>query len=393
MTKPCLLRLLATALLLIGVPAAQADEASGITASEIIIGSSSALTGQTSFLGTQLTQGSQAFFKHVNEKGGIHGRKLRFIRYDDQYTPALCLTNTEKLVNQDKVFLLFDYVGTPTAKVVIRFINENRVPVLGMFTGAEFLRTPFQPYIFNIRASYFMEDEAMIDYWIAAGITKIAVFYQDDVYGKTVLEGVKLALARFKREPITTATFTRGGMPSPEAVESIAAASPQAVVMVGTYTPLARFVEMAKERGLTRTKFHTVSFVGSEAFARELLAYRSGVETNVYVTQVVPSPYDRRNPAVREFLEIYRRYYPSEAPNYVALEGFINAKILVEALRRCGPEVTRSKVMAVLESMSDYNAGTGLPSVIGPDYHSFFEKVMISRIQNGNFQVVNTEPQ
>ncbi|MEW6515610.1 MAG: ABC transporter substrate-binding protein [candidate division FCPU426 bacterium] len=380
---------MSAAVILLVFPAfgAGSNETQGIDKREITIGSSAALGGHASFLGTQLTQGSLALIKEINSKGGIYGRTINLICYDDGYEPTRCAENTRKLINQDKVFILFDYVGTPTAKVVVPIVNENQTPILGLFTGAEFLRNPFQPYIFNVRASYFAEVEAIVDYWAARGKTKIAVFLQNDDFGYSVLAGVQLALARHNLEVLTTATYSRGELPDVNAVDQIVAAAPSGIVMVGTYTPLAHFVKMAKEKGLSDAEFHTVSFVGSEAFAEQLLSFTSGVEKNVLVTQVVPSPYDSRNPTVREFQELYKKYYPDENYNYVALEGFINAKILITTLERCGKKLTRKRFMQTLETMSNYNAGTGLPSVVGPSNHSFFDKVFISSIAGDKFVI------
>ncbi len=360
----------------------------GITAKEILIGSSAALTGHASFLGTQLVQGSLAYIKEINRKKGINGRRIRLISYDDRYEPKLCIKNTEKLITEDRVFILFDYVGTPTSKKIIEIINRNRIPVVGLFTGAEFLRNPLQPYILNIRASYFKEVETIVDYWIKRGRNRIAVFMQDDAFGEAVLAGTEIALARHKRVPVIIGCYTRGKLPQISIVKKIVGEKPDAVVMVGTYTPLAHFVKMAKDAGLNDTEFHTVSFVGSEAFARKLIKEGDNVKEKVFVTQVVPSPDDPWNSAASEFRELYNIYYPGEAPNYVAFEGFINAKILVEALKRCGWEISREKLISVIESMSDYNADTGLISDIAPGNHNFFDSVKISRIKDRSFQVI-----
>ncbi len=360
----------------------------GISKTEIIIGSSAALTGHASFLGTQLVQGSLSLIREINGRGGIFGRKIRLISYDDGYEPVRTVTNTRRLIERDRVFILFDYVGTPTAKMIIQIINREKIPVVGLFTGAEFLRNPHQPYILNIRASYFKEVETIIDYWVGRGRRKISVFMQNDAFGAAVLSGTEIALARHKLEPVSIGYFTRGKLPDKNVVRKIAMKKPEAIVMVGTYTPLADFVKMAKDMGLTETEFHTVSFVGSEAFARELLKKGSDIKRNVYVTQVVPSPDDLQNSAAIEFRELYKKYYPEEKPNYVAFEGFINAKILIEALRRCGRDLFREKLITVIESMSDYNADTGLLSDIAPNNHSFFDNVKISTIKNHSFQVI-----
>ncbi len=380
------LKILFLALLLL--PGVINAEENGITKDEIKIGSSSALSGHASFLGTQLTQGSLALINEVNRTGGIRGRKINLICTDDKYDPPQAFSNTEKLISQDKVFVLFDYVGTPTAKVIVKTINTNKMPILGFFTGAEFLRNPFQPYIINVRGSYYKEAETIVDWWFGKGHKRIAAFIQDDAFGYAVLDGVNLALSRHSLKLAALGKYVRGELPTKAELDKVIAANPDGIVMVGTYTPLALFVKQAKENGLKDAEFHTVSFVGSEAFAKELLAFQNGVEKNVYVTQVVPSPYALSNNLAKEFTGLYKKYYPQEEPNYVAMEGFVNAKILIEALNRCGKNLTRENFLKTLEKMSDYNAGTNLPCVIGPDNHSFFEKVFISEIKGRNFEIL-----
>ncbi len=361
----------------------------GVTDKEIIIGTSAALSGTAFFLGNQITKGSLCLINKINEGGGIYGRRLRMIVYDDKYDPETTRTHTARLINQDKAFVLFDYVGTPTAKVIIRDINESKIPVIGLFTGAEFLRNPFQPYVVNIRASYIFETETMIDYWLEHSKTKFGVYLQDDSFGTSVFQATQLALARHKKEITVTAKFKKGEMPNLKVVKKFAESSPDAIIMVGTAKPLAGFVRMARENGLQTSEFYTVSFVGSEAFAKELVEMGAAAGEKVYVTQVVPSPYDKENRVTAEFIALYRKYYPDDSPNYVALEGYINAKILIEALRRCGRDLDRNKLIKNIEKMSDYDAGTGLKSFISPVSHNFFEEVFISKLINNRFEILS----
>ena len=361
----------------------------GISDGEITIGSSSALGGYASFLGNQFTQGSLALFKDINRNGGVNGRKIRFIRYDDKYDPPLAVANTNKLILKDKVFILFGYVGTPTAKVIVPLVNKFRIPLIGLFTGAEFLRNPLQPNIFNIRASYFGEEEYIIDLWISQGKKKIAVFYQDDAFGLAVLTGAELALSRHKLSPLVVAKFKRGKMPEDNEIKKIVDSKPNAITMVGTYTPLAYFVRRARKMGLTNTDFHTVSFVGSEAFAAELKDIEESAKNRIYVTQVVPSPFNLGNKTVGQYAESYKQYYPKEKLNYVALEGFINAKILLEVLERCGRYPTRKKFVEIIENMGNYDSGIGLSVKMSPQNHSFFEDIFLSKMTKDRFEVID----
>lgn len=360
----------------------------GITDTEIIIGSSSALTGHASFLGTQYIHGSLAYINEINANGGIHGRKIRIVTYDDQYDPAKTTANTQKLILEDKVFILFDYVGTPTSIKIIDMADEAKIPVLGLFTGAEELRTPFRPYIFNIRASYYQETEASVGYFVKKlGFRKIAVFYQDDAFGLAGLKGVEIALNKYGMKPVATGTYVRGTEEVENALQTIKSANPEAVVMIGTYTPLAKFVKLYKEDGLD-PYFHTVSFVGADAFALELSGNRINTSDKIIVTEVVPDPYETSAiylKAVNDYRHLSAKYFPDDKPNYVGLEGYINAVVLVKALDEAGRELNRDKFIQTIESLNDYAVGIGIPVNYGTGDHQAFDKIYFSRLNNGRF--------
>jgi branched-chain amino acid transport system substrate-binding protein len=359
-TRPWISALLLTLLAACG--GEQVNRTPGVTEHEILLGNSSALSGHASFLGTQYTRGSMAWIREVNASGGVHGRKIRLISYDDQYDPPKTLANTERLLQEDDVFMLFGYVGTPTSVKVMATIQESKVPALGFLTGAEALRTPFQPNIFHIRASYFAEAEAAVSYFVdTLGFKKLAVMYQDDAFGLAVLQGVQLAMGRRELEVCATDTHERGEQDVERAVGTIGGSGAEAVVMVGTYGALARFIKLSEERGF-RPYFHTVSFVGSEAFSNELREVQ-GVDPKsferIVVTQVVPSPASTDFPTVETYRELSTKHFPEDSPNYVALEGFINARVLVEALRLAGPDLTRAGLVNAIEEMQDFDVGIG----------------------------------
>ncbi len=366
----------------------------GITDSEIIIGSSSALTGHASFLGTQYIHGSLAYINEVNANGGIHGRKIKLISYDDQYDPVKTVANTQKLILDDRVFILFDYVGTPTSVKIIDMVEEAKIPLLGLFTGAEELRTPFRQYIFNVRASYYQETEAVVDYFVKKlGLKTIAVFYQDDAFGLAGFRGVEIALNKYNMKPVATGTYVRGTEDVENALRAIESSNPDAIVMIGTYTPLAKFVRLYKGESYD-PYFYTVSFVGADAFALGLS--KKGIETSdkIVVTQVVPDPYETTAiylKAVSGYRRLAKKYYPEDKPNYVGMEGYVNAVILVEVLDKAGRELTRDKFIKTIESLKNYSVGIGTPANFRPDNHQAFHRVYHSHLNNRRFLLFNPE--
>lgn len=362
----------------------------GITEDSILIGSSSALGGHASFLGSQYTIGSRAWFNEVNTGGGIHGRKIEFLTYDDGYEPERTVANTRKLISEDGVFLLFDYVGTPTSVQIIGTVHRESIPAFGFFTGAEALRTPYRPNIFHVRASYYAEAEGAVAYFVDhLGLEILAVMYQDDAFGLAVLAGVQLSMRKRGLEIAATDTFARGSLDLEQPIRTISESGAQAVILVGTYTPLAKFIKGIHETG-ARPYFHTVSFVGSEAFGSAVLA--QGVDPEqferIIVTQVVPSPASDDLKTVAEYREHLDKHFPDEAPNYVSLEGYVNARVLTRILEMAGPKLTRKKFLETFESMPDLDIGIGKPLTYGAFDHGGLDDIYYSRLdQDGHFQL------
>ncbi|MBC8460736.1 MAG: ABC transporter substrate-binding protein [Deltaproteobacteria bacterium] len=362
-----------------------ATEPAGVTDSEILIGSSCPLTGHASFLGTNYIHGAQSYINYINDKGGIFGRKIRVIAYDDGYDPPRCLFNTQKLINEDKVFALFCYVGTPTSVEIIPIVEEAKIPLLGLFTGANALRNPFRKYIFNIRASYYQEIAMMIKHLVEdRKLTKFAVFYQYDAYGIDGLTGTELALKKYGLEPVATGSYPRGTINVEGALKDIIASEAEAVIMVGTYDPCAIFIKLARFKKFNPV-FHNVSFVGGDELARKLGSDGEGV----IITQVVPSPDARALLlTVDKYCRLLKKYYPQDEPNYVSFEGYLNAKILVKGLEGVGKHLTRKGFIKSLEGIKDLSIGIGQPINFGPEDHQGFDTIYFSQIKDGKIVLV-----
>jgi branched-chain amino acid transport system substrate-binding protein len=357
----------------------------GVTPTEIVFGSSCALSGHASYLGTQTIHGVLAYLYHINERGGVHGRRIKVIVYDDNYDPPRCEANTRKLIYEDKVFSLTSYVGTPTAVRIIPLVQESQIPIVGLFTGANALRQPFQRYIINIRASYHQEIKKVVDHLINDNhFSKIAVFYQDDEYGLDGLEGAKLALDHFGLEPVATGVYQRGTLEVEEALDRITASDPEAVVMIGTYAPCAKFIQLAKKRECCPL-FHNLSFVGPEELVKRLGSEAEGV----IITQVVPPPWETALlPAADEYNTLLAHYFPEDKPNFVGFEGFVNAKVLVQALRRVGREITRDRFIEAFEQMDYYSPGIGTNMNFGKQDHQGLDQVYLTLVKDGKLALI-----
>ncbi len=351
----------------------------GITPTSIVIGQSAAFTGPAAQLGIQMRDGAKLWFDQVNAQGGVNGRRIELRSRDDKYESKLAAENTKKLITEDRVFLLFAYVGTPTSQASLPIFTESRVPFVAPFTGAELLRTPFNRYIFNVRASYFDETEKIVEQLTRTGIKRFAVFYQNDAYGQAGLEGVKRALARRNIPIAALGTVERNTTNVADAVKTISAAQPEATIMISAYTSVAEFVRQMKAAG-SISQYFNVSFVGSKALAEALGKDGHGV----MISQVVPFPWSPLTPIVKEYLDLAKRAGNVDV-NFSSLEGFIAAKVLVEGLRRAGKEPTRDKFITAMESMSNFEIG-GFAVRFSPDNHNGSQFVELSMIgRDGKF--------
>ncbi|MGB7541848.1 MAG: ABC transporter substrate-binding protein [Burkholderiales bacterium] len=351
----------------------------GLTSSSIVLGQSAPFSGPAAQLGIQMNLGAKAYFDQINAHGGVYGRKIELKTRDDKYEGALCAENTKKFIQEDKVFALFAYVGTPTTVAAMPIFTEAKVPLIGPFTGAEALRNPINRYIFNVRASYFDETEKIVEQLVSTGIKNIAVFYQNDAYGQAGLKGMELAMARRNMKIATTATVERNTVKVEDAVKKINAVHPDAVVMISAYTSIAEFVRQMKKAG-SAAQFHNVSFVGSKALADALGSEGYGV----VISQVVPFPWSQSVAVVKEYQQMLTQDGNKDF-NFSSLEGFIAAKVTVEALKRAGRNLTREKLISGLESMNNVDLG-GFIVNFSPTSHSGSQYVDLTMIgHGGNF--------
>ena len=354
-------------------------QTSGVTDNSILIGSCSALDGPARFLGNQTVLGATAYLHSINDEGGVHGRKVQLLAFDDGYDPdkaPACF----KRMTKEGVFALGFFVGTPTAKVYVPLAQEEKIPVVGLFTGAQMLYEPLKHYVINVRASYFDETREQVDKLWSVHIHKIGVVYQDDAFGKTVLDGVKLALQKHNAAPVGLGAFARNTLDVDNGLKSVMAARPQAVVVVGPYAPVAAIVKKAHAEGW-RPQFLTVSFVGTEEFIKEAGPDAEGT----IITQVIP-PYDRTDyPTVALYRRSLEKYYPTTPATFVSFEGFVDAMVVVEGLKRAGKDVTREKFIAAIESIHNKDVGLG-PSLVlnyGANDHKGFDGVYPTVVRNG----------
>jgi ABC-type branched-subunit amino acid transport system substrate-binding protein len=317
----------------------------GVSKDSIVFGQVAALNGPAQALGQGMREGILAAFEEANRAGGINGRKLELKSIDDSYEPEKTIEATNKAINDEKVFALVGAVGTPTSKAGQPIATAAKVPFIGPFTGAEFLRNPFNRYVVNIRASYFQETEAWIEHLTNdLGVTRIAILYQDDAFGLSGLAGVKKAMDKRNLSLVAEGTFKRNTTAIKSALLEIMKGQPQAVVTVGPYKPIAAFIRLARQLKVDAT-FVAISFVGSDSLAQELGNEGAGV----VVSQVVPFPGDKSLPLVSSYQSALAAVNGKSKPGFVSLEGYLAGRLVVEAMRRIAGEPTREAFLDAIE--------------------------------------------
>jgi branched-chain amino acid transport system substrate-binding protein len=369
-------RLLVVVCLLVTAARAQSP---GVTDTHIKIGSCSALDGPARQLGLQSVLGATAYFNYVNEHGGVHGRKLSLASFDDRYDPDKAVTCFAAL-KRENVFAGGFFVGTPTAAKYVPMAEAEHLPVVGLFTGAQFLYEPVKHEILNLRASYNDETREQVDNLWKAGARRIAVIYQDDGFGKAILDGVKLALTKHNATPVATGSFARNTLDVDQGIGAVRGAKPDAVILASPYAPAAEIVKQAHARGW-RPLFLAVSFVGTEAFVGA-----AGKEADgVVITQVVPT-YDNTDlPTVKLYRECLAKYMSSTQPSFVSFEAFVNAMVIAEGLKRAGKNPTRETFIEGIESMNNFDIGLGPTAHLefSPRHHRGLGHVYVTVVRGG----------
>jgi branched-chain amino acid transport system substrate-binding protein len=371
----------------LGLPQAWGQSgAPGVTRDGIRIGSCNALSGPASFLGLQMVIGARAYFSLVNDQGGVNGRKLELESKDDGYEANNAASCWESLQKAD-VFATAFFVGTPTALKYIPLADATHTPLVGLFTGAQAIIDPVHRTIFNIRASYFDETREQVDgLWGQLGVRKIAVLYQNDAFGATVLEGVNRALAKYHSAPMALGTFEHNTLAVEQGIKQVRAANPEAVILAGPYAPVNAILKQAHAAGW-HPRFLAVSFVGTEGLLRIGAENAEGM----IITQVVPT-YDRMDlPTVKLYRDALRKYMGNAEPSFVSLEGFVDAMVLVTALRDAGRDLTRDKLVSALATMNrrDIGLGPNLLLSFSPTNHKGLDSVYVTVIRAGRAVMVN----
>lgn len=320
-------------------------------AEEIVIGQSSALTGILGELGVANTRGSQAYFDHVNANGGVHGRSIRLITLDDGYDAGRAAANVKRLIEQEQAVALFGIVGIPANLAIMPMIEQAGILNFAPYSGSAVLRSPHRRLLFNVRASYVDEIEKIVEHLGIRGITNIGAVVQDNAFGAEGLGALEQALAKRNLRLSAKAGIRNDSSDVEQAAATLAQAKVQSIVLITVGKPSFDFVRTFNEHNRKQkrqqgTQFFALSVLGSQSAINAL--GKDGV--GLIVAQVSPFPFSGTTALVREYQSVIRKAGMKEF-SYPSMEGFLNAKILTEALRRAGRNPKRESVIAALEAM------------------------------------------
>ena len=320
----------------------------GVADDRIVFGQSAALAGPAAALGQQMRHGILAAFAEINAAGGVDGRLLELISYDDGYEPEIAIANTLRLIEDDDVFALIGAVGTPTSMATAPIASEAGVPFIAPLTGAEFLRDTALDVVVNLRASYFQETEQIVDWLVGErDIQDIAVLYQDDSFGRAGLAGVRQALERRGMSTVSEGAYPRNTTAVRRALLAIRRGDPQAIVIVGAYQPSAAFIQWARLLDMDAI-FVNLSFVGSQALADALGPESTDGEPDTFISQVVPPPDGDDLPVLARYRTARSTVGDGDGPSFVSLEGYLAGRLAIAVLQSIEGTPTRDAFLEAL---------------------------------------------
>jgi len=361
---------------------------------DIVLGMSGAFSGTSARLGSALYNGMSVYFEHINAQGGINGRSIRLQEYDDGYDPEPAIKNTLKLIEEDKVSALIGYIGTPTVTRVLPLLNiyDNKNLLLFFpFTGAEPQRQPpFSAYAYNLRPSYRQETRGLVDHLVNIGRDRIAVFYQADAYGRSGWDGVRRALKEHGLSIVGEATYRRG-TPYDESfnqqVEILRESTPDVVISIGAYAAAAGFIRDSRNADWA-VPIANISFVDSESLLGLLVAESSSsgrdYTANLINSEVVPNYHDDSYPAALEYRRLMQENDLEEL-GFVSFEGYLNAKLMVEILRRTGGDINRANIKSTMNTLVDHDIGIGERVHFSEANNQGLQSVYFNTVQDGHY--------
>lgn len=360
----------------------------GVSKNEIIVGMSASFRDtDASFIGLELYNGAMTYIKEINENGGINGRKITIKTYEDKYNPQTCMKNTLKLINTDGVLALFNYPGF-TANSIVNLADTYKTPLIGISSGNELFRQNYKDYVFNVRASYQREMHVMVKYFTQKmKFTKIAVLYENNGVGKARMQTFKDALFRYKLEPVVISSYNPGSAEIEQNLNEIIEAKPEVVAVFSKTGVGGKFVNEAKKKNSNLYFYFTSELFEMLAYIPQYIGDTYELRERIFVTQPFPNPWETGTPFLNLYHELSNKHYPDYKLNFIRVEGFVNAILLVEAIKQAGDNLTRENLAKTIKNMGKVEIHD-LKFYYGENDNQGLSKVYITDIRNGIFDTI-----
>jgi branched-chain amino acid transport system substrate-binding protein len=379
-----MLRIFGALLLLIGLvwasPAVAADP--GVTDAEVVLGMWSPLTGPVALLGTSERDAFQIWVSQINEAGGIHGRKMRLVVYDDGGSPQEALAAVRRLIDQDRVFALVAGSTSGATLPVVPLINRAKIPFMASISTNRRLLDPFSRYIFRIYANEIAQVNGLVDYVVPRfKVTKPALLHTSNDYGVGGHEALTAQLKeKFNLPLVAVERYNTGDQDFSAQLLRIKQAQPDALFIWAFAAEAGIIVRQARELGITARLF------GGGATATPLFPRGAGQAGIGFVADfVLPHlPESSTVPAVVSYREVLKKLYstglPPGRPSEYDLAGYGAAKAVGEALQRAGRNLTRDRFIDALESLKEFDPGVIFPVTFTKDRHEATSSTTIVRV-------------
>ncbi|MBK6591247.1 MAG: ABC transporter substrate-binding protein [Burkholderiales bacterium] len=350
----------------------------GVSDQEIVLGQSLGITGPLAQIAPDIVNGGKAYFDAINSTGGIYGRKIRSVVLDDGYDPARTLKTARQLIEDDKAFALYNFTGTANVAAILPMLaNEAQpVPLVGPLTGADGIRNPRMDNVFHVRASYEDELEKLVEHLTTVGIKRLGVLWINNGMGKDGMAGIEKAMKKHGVTSYASVSIQPDGSDAEKAIASLRETQPAAIIMITTGTATVSFIKGFNkvQKGM---RFYALSVMGTQSALKALGPDGIGV----VVTTVVPFPWSNRNALAKEYQSAMRKAGYDNL-SFLGFEAYINAKVIAEAIRRAGKDLTRAKFNSSMESMRDLNLG-GFHLSFNKNQHQGSRFVELAIIRDG----------
>jgi branched-chain amino acid transport system substrate-binding protein len=362
----------------------------GVSDSEIIVGMTAPFNEEpVGFIGNELLEGALTYIRNINDKGGVNGRTISIKTYDDNLEPNTTMEKTLRLINKDKVLSLFNYPSGYTASKIVTLLENYQIPIIGISSGDDVFRSIYDDYVFNVRASYKDEIDKAIQFLVETlEVSEIAILKQDDGYGLTRTNKAKEALLKYELKPVTEVSISPQDTDFTQLTSDIVNSNPEAVLVFSSVDKAGGFINQVRSLKpelyfyMTSEGFETLSLIN------QFIGYTEESRANIYITQVMPNPWDTHTELLKTYHNLSHKYYPEYNLNYYRMEGYINAMVLVKAIEIAGENLSRDTLVKTLRNMKKIKLGEELVINYGKNDNQALEKVYITTIENGIFNTI-----